>query len=67
MPGSALDVPGALIDAERRLSAPVAEPVSPPASGATAGRVVTALLVFGPLLALAMVPILGWGQPDPSR
>ncbi len=63
MPGIVMDVPGALTNAERRPGAPIVEDPSTPASPATEGRVITALLVFGPLIALAMVPLLGWGLP----
>jgi stearoyl-CoA desaturase (delta-9 desaturase) len=62
MPGSAVDVPGAAIAVEPLQGARAAEPVSPPSSGATAGRLVTALLVFAPLIVLGMLPVLGWEQ-----
>jgi stearoyl-CoA desaturase (Delta-9 desaturase) len=59
MPGSALDVPVAPIGTERLPSPSTTGPASPQAPGA-AGRAVTGLLVFGPLLAFAMIPVVGW-------
>jgi stearoyl-CoA desaturase (Delta-9 desaturase) len=60
MPGSAVDVRRAALDAEPATSTAVSEPASPPTSGATAGRLVTALLVFAPLIVLGLLPLFGW-------
>ena len=61
MAGSALYVQGAAIEDDRGFSAPIVEDVLPPTSTVTAGRVITALLVFGPVIALVSVVALGWG------
>ena len=52
--GSIVEMPVALPVEEQQRAAPVAEGPSPPASGLTAGRVVTALLVCGPAVGLAL-------------
>jgi stearoyl-CoA desaturase (delta-9 desaturase) len=63
--GSVMEVPvavPALPVEEQHRRAPVVEGSSPPASGLTAGRVVTALLVCGPVVGLALYLLLGRGR-----
>jgi len=59
-PGSVTDVPIALPVEELHRKAPDAEGSSPQGSWLTAGRVVTALLVCGPVVGLTLYLVLGW-------
>jgi stearoyl-CoA desaturase (delta-9 desaturase) len=59
MPGSAVDVRDPAIDVELHPSVPPAGEQGPPPAS-TVGRLVTALLVFAPLIALGLLPVLGW-------
>jgi stearoyl-CoA desaturase (Delta-9 desaturase) len=60
--GSVMKVPVALPVQEQHRRAAVVEGPSPPASGLTAGRVVTLLLVCGPVVGLALYLLLGRGR-----
>ena len=60
MPGSALL--GAEIDHDGPPDAPVVEDCSPPGSGSTVGRAVTALLVCAPLLGFGILLLFGWNH-----
>src|SRR3984885_2009848 len=62
MPGSVLDMPATLVDEERPREAAAIKDFSSQTSAITTGRVVTAVLVCGPLLALSILVVLGWGH-----
>lgn len=61
MPGSTLEV-GAVIDPEVFSDISVIEESSPRDSGATAGRLVTALLVGAPVMGIAILLSVGWNH-----
>jgi len=61
MPGSTLYA-GDLLDDQPLSSTPAVEEPAPRAPSSNPGRAVTALLVGGPLVGLALLLLLGWGH-----
>jgi len=57
-----LDVPVASSVADHALKTPAIPDSAPPRPGVTAGRVVTTRLVGGPVVALGVFLLLGWGH-----
>jgi stearoyl-CoA desaturase (delta-9 desaturase) len=60
--GSVLDVPATRVDEDRPREPAAIKDLSSPPSGITTGKVVTAALVCGPLIALSILLVLGWGH-----
>jgi stearoyl-CoA desaturase (Delta-9 desaturase) len=62
MPGIVLDAPATLVDEEPLREVAATKDFSSPPPAITTGRVVTAVLVCGPLVALSILLVLGWGH-----